>query len=287
MTVSETQTPERTKSISSADFAFLQALLKQKAGIELAERQDYLVESRLPPVARQYDLPDPASIIAKLRGAGDRELEIDVIDAFTTNETSFFRDHHPFDDLTNTIIPEILENRRPTEQLTIWCGASSSGQEPYTLAMILSEAFPDLVARRGARIVATDLSRTMVGRVKEGRYSQLEVNRGLPAKLLLKYFEQEGRDWVARPELRGMIDAKILNLLEPWPSIPRSDLVLLRNVLIYFDTDTRRGILTRIAKEVLKPDGYLLLGSSETILNLNVPYKTRRFDRGSCYRPEA
>lgn len=284
MTVSETQSP----TLSADDFAFLQALLKRKAGIEIAEQQAYLVDSRLPPVARAHELENPPDIISALRATppSGSELETDVIDAFTTNETSFFRDHHPFEDLTNHIVPELLEKISPASRLTIWCGASSSGQEPYTLAMMLSEKFPELVAARRVRIVATDLSRTMVSRTKEGRYSQLEVNRGLPAPLLLKYFEQDGREWVARPELRNMIETHIVNLLDPWPVVPTCDLVLLRNVLIYFDTDTRRDILTRIATDVLRPEGYLLLGSSETVLNLDVPYKTRRFDRGSCYQPE-
>lgn len=286
MTISETSADTSTPTIAPADFAFLQALLKRVAGIELAERQDYLVDSRLPPVARAHELPDASSIIAKLRHGIDTELKTDVVDAFTTNETSFFRDHHPFADLTEHVIPEILAARGPADRLTIWCAACSSGQEPYTLAMILSETFPELIDSKRVRIVATDLSRTMVSRVKEGRYSQLEVNRGLPAPLLLKYFEQEGRDWIARPELRDMIETRTINLLEDWPGIPRCDLVMLRNVLIYFADDTRREILTRIAHDVLKPDGSLFLGSSETVLNLNVSFETRRFDRGSCYRPE-
>lgn len=283
MTMSDTDAPTLTPD----EFSFLQSLLKRKAGIEIAERQSYLIDARLPPVVRAYGLDGPPAVIGALRRGTDAELETDVIDAFTTNETSFFRDHHPFEDLTNEIIPELLDKRGPSGRLTIWCGAASSGQEPYTLAMILSETFPELVTQRRVKILATDLSRTMVQRIRDGRYSQLEVNRGLPAKMLLKYFEQDGRDWVASSDLRSMVDADVLNLLEPWPQIPPADLVLLRNVLIYFDNDTRRTILNRIASDVLRPDGYLLLGSSETLHTLDVPYTTRRFERGSCYQPEA
>ena len=283
MTMSDTDAPTLTPD----EFSFLQSLLKRKAGIEIAERQSYLIDARLPPVVRAHGLDGPPAVIAALRRGTDAELETDVIDAFTTNETSFFRDHHPFEDLTNEIIPELLDKRGPSGRLTIWCGAASSGQEPYTLAMILSETFPELVTQRRVKILATDLSRTMVQRIRDGRYSQLEVNRGLPAKMLLKYFEQDGRDWVASSDLRSMVDADVLNLLEPWPQVPPADLVLLRNVLIYFDNDTRRTILNRIASDVLRPDGYLLLGSSETLHTLDVPYTTRRFERGSCYQPEA
>jgi chemotaxis protein methyltransferase CheR len=230
-------------------------------------------------------MSDISEIIAALRNARDKELEIDVIDAFTTNETSFFRDSHPFEDFVNIVMPELLAKRPPTASIRIWCGASSSGQEPYTLAMIFAENFPELVAQHRIKILATDLSRTMVARTQEGRYSQFEVNRGLPAPMLIKYFDQVGRDWQAKPELRNMIDAKECNLLEPWPMVPRSDIVFLRNVLIYFSAETKTDILERIRTKVLHPDGYLFLGSSETTLNLQTELKAMRFDRGQCYRP--
>ncbi len=284
MTLSTAQTNEA--EVTPSDFEYLQDLLRRKAGIELAERQIYLAETRLPPVARAYQMASISEVIAKLKAGTNRELETDVVDAFTTNETSFFRDHHPFEDLTRHIIPELLKNRSATDQITIWCAASSSGQEPYTLAMILAETFPELVTSRRARIIATDLSRTMVSRTEEGRYTQLEVNRGLPAKLLLKYFDQAGRDWVAKPQLRNMIQTRTINLLEDWPGVPRSDIVMLRNVLIYFSTETRVDILRRIGSNVLKPDGFLFLGSSETVLRVGIPFKTRRFDGGSCCEPE-
>jgi chemotaxis protein methyltransferase CheR len=272
-------------AIAAADFDVLRKLLVDKAGIVLEPNQAYLAEARLPPVARQYQLRDIAQIIATLRTGRNRELEIDVIDAFTTNETSFFRDSHPFDDFVKVVMPELLAARNPSSTIRIWCGACSSGQEPYTLAMLFNEHFPDLVSGRRIKILATDLSRTMVARTNEGRYSQFEVNRGLPAPMLIKYFDQVGRDWQAKPELRSMIEAKECNLLEAWPMVPKCDIVFLRNVLIYFSGETKSTILERIRTQVLTPDGYLFLGSSETTLNLATELKAMRFDRGQCYRP--
>lgn len=271
--------------LGAGDFDLLRKLLVDKAGIVLEPSQEYLADARLPPVARQHGMGGIGEIIAALRTGRNRELEIDVVDAFTTNETSFFRDSHPFDDFVKVVMPELIASRSPTSTIRIWCGACSSGQEPYTLAMLFNEHFPELVAARRIRILATDLSRTMVARTNEGRYSQFEVNRGLPAPLMIKYFDQVGRDWQAKPQLRDMIEAKECNLLERWPMVSKSDIVFLRNVLIYFSAETKTTILERIRTEVLAPDGYLFLGSSETTLNLPTQLKAMRFDRGQCYRP--
>ena len=283
--LSSTATAGSESELAPGDFDLLRRLLLDRAGIVLEASQEYLADARLPPVARQHGMAGIGDIITAIRSGRHRELEIDVVDAFTTNETSFFRDSHPFDDFVRVVMPELLAQRAPTATIRIWCGACSSGQEPYTLAMLLSEHFPDLVSSRRIKILATDISRTMVARTNEGRYSQFEVNRGLPAPMLVKYFEQSGRDWQAKPELRDMIDAKECNLLEPWPMVPTCDIVFLRNVLIYFSTDTKTDILERIRTKALQPDGYLFLGSSETTLNLATHLKAMRFARGQCYRP--
>lgn len=283
--MSVTETTNADAGISPADFDYLRALVREHTAIELDLGQEYLAETRLAPVARQYELDGIAAVIAAMKAPSAAELRTDVLDAMTTNETSFFRDSHPFEDLTNEIIPGILAARGPADPLVIWCGACSSGQEPYSLAILLNERFPELVQQRRVKILATDYSRTMVKRCAEGRYSQFEVNRGLPAPHLLTYFEQEGRDWVVRQDLRRMITTSELNLLGDWPQVPRADLVLLRNVLIYFSNETKRRILERIAFDVLRPDGYLLLGSSETTLNISDAFETQRFTQGSCYRP--
>ncbi len=273
--------------IGTEDFEFLRKLVRSESGIELEENHQYLIDSRLPPVARQHNLAGIGEVMRQVRRSRDKELQVDVIDAITTNETSFFRDQHPFEDLTEHVIPEIIEANAPGTPVTIWCAAGSSGQEPYTLAIMINESFPQLVRDRQIKIVATDLSRTMIKRTEEGRYSQFEVNRGLPANLLLEYFEQDGREWVIRQDLRDMIQTSVVNLLEPWPTVPRCDLVLIRNVMIYFSPDTKREILRRIRTEVLRPGGYLMLGSSETLINLDDNYQKQRMDKGSFYRPEA
>jgi chemotaxis protein methyltransferase CheR len=282
--MSPAPTDTRTSSVSATDFEFLRSFLAQRTAIQIAPGQEYLVESRLDKVARQHSLPDVSAVLAKLRAASPA-LANDVIDAMTTNETSFFRDQHPFDDIVTKIIPDLVSKLGPADPLTIWCAACSSGQEPYTLAILLNEHFGDLVRRRRVRIVATDLSSTMVGRTKEGKYSQFEVNRGLPAKHMITYFQQQGRDWQIRSDLRDLIDAKTMNLLEAWNGVPRCDLVLIRNVLIYFPAEVKHKILGRIKDQVLKPNGYLLLGSSETMVGGPPVYETSKLDKATCYRP--
>jgi len=286
-TATDTAPFDDKTDIGADDFEYLRVLVRTQSGIELEETHQYLVESRLPPIARQHSLSGISEVMRRVRQRGDKELEIDVIDAMTTNETSFFRDQHPFADLTEHLIPELLDAKPPGEPLTIWCAASSSGQEPYTLAILLNENFPELVRNREVKIIATDLSRTMAKRTAEGRYSQFEVNRGLPAPYLLKYFEQDGREWVISDDLRDLITTDEVNLLESWAPVPRCDLVLLRNVLIYFSTETKREILRRIRTEILRPYGYLMLGSSETLINLDEHWGKRRMEKGSCYRPES
>lgn len=272
-------------AVSADDFDYLRGLLKQRSAIEIAPGQEYLVESRLSPVARQYALADVSAVIAALRTGTSSHLVTDVVDAMTTNETSFFRDQHPFTELVEHVIPDILARRGPTDPLTIWCAACSSGQEPYTLAIMLHEHFPQLVQQHRLHIFASDLSPTMVKRCAEGRYSQFEVNRGLPAKYLVTYFEQVGRDWVVRQDLRSAVKTRVMNLIEPWPAMPTCDLVLLRNVLIYFSSETKKLILDRMASTVLKPDGYLMLGSSESLLSVDVDYQPKTFERGTFHTP--
>jgi chemotaxis protein methyltransferase CheR len=270
--------------VGALDFQFLAALVRERAAIELDDSKDYLIASRLKPVAKEEGLASLTELVDRLRRAPRSRLEAKVIDAMTTNETSFFRDVHPFNALTDVIVPEVIAARGATSGLTIWCGAASSGQEPYSIAMTLTEKHPELVAANRVRIVATDISPTMVDRVKSGRYTQLEVNRGLPAKRLVKFFGQDGQDWVAARSLRSMIDTRLLNLIEPWMGLPRSDVVFLRNVLIYFSPDVKRQILGRIRTEVLKPGGFLFLGSSETTMNIDSNYQRRQVGATIVYQ---
>lgn len=284
-----TATAAPAGGVDAAAFEFLRSFLAAASAIQIEAGQEYLVDSRLGPVARQHGLADAAAVIAKLRAGATAKspLGIDVIDAMTTNETSFFRDQHPFTDLIAHVIPELLAKKGPGSPLVIWCAACSSGQEPYTLAMLMHEHFPQLVAQRRVQILATDLSPTMVARTREGRYSQFEVNRGLPAKLLVSYFEQTDRDWTVRADIRAMVQSKVLNLLEPWVGIPKCDLVLVRNVLIYFPVEVKRSILDKVAHTALAPGGYLMLGSSESLLTTGADFETRRFERASFYQPRS
>ena len=260
----------------------MRALLLSRAAIGLDEGKGYLVESRLAPIVREDGLSSIGELVDLLRRRPRSPLEGRVVDAMTTNETSFFRDVHPFDALP-AIIADLPGGA--TGPLTIWCAACSSGQEPYSIAMTIHEKLPHLASR--VRILGTDLSPTMVERCRAGRFSQLEVNRGLPARLLVRYFDQDGTDWVAKPALRSMIDARVGNLAEPLLGVPRCDLVMLRNVLIYFSVDTKAEILGRIRTGVLKPGGVLVLGSSETTHNIDNAYERQEYGRATCYRPTA
>ena len=188
-----------------------------------------------------------------------------------TTETSFFRDQHPFEALRKVVLADLIGRRRDGCRLHIWCAASSTGQEPYSLALLLREHFPELDGWK-VFLLASDLSQAVLARAREGRYKQIEVNRGLPAALLVKYFEQHGTDWQLKPAIRAMVDFQEINLAQPWPALPRMDLVLLRNVMIYFDVATKKTILGRLAR-LLRPDGYLLLGGAETTFNLDDSFR--------------
>ena len=199
----------------------------------------------------------------------------------TTNETSFFRDLHPFDALKKTLLPELVIKRGGERILNFWCAAASSGQEPYTVALLLREHFP-LLADWTIRFIATDLSAEMVERSRAGRYSQLEMNRGMPAAFLVKYFQRQGVEWQVKEEIRAMIEFRQLDLVRAWPSMPPLDIIFMRNVLIYFDVATKKAILAKV-RRLLRPDGYLFLGAAETTLNLDDNFERRQLDKAGCY----
>ena len=249
-------------------FKFISTLVNRRSAIVLEENKEYLVEARMSDVCRSEGLDGIQELVERLKSGSAADLETAVVEAMTTNETSFFRDIKPFEVLKTLVIPELLERNGPSGTIHIWCAASSSGQEPYTIAMALKEAFPELIAAGRVTILATDLSREMVERSAEGIYSQIEVNRGLPAPLLVKYFEKVGTTWRIREELRKMIEFRQLNLIEKWPSMPEADIVFIRNVLIYFDVSVKKQILEKV-RGVLRPEGYLLLGGAETTLNID------------------
>ena len=271
--------------LATMEIDFLKQLIAQRSGNVISSNQDYLLESRLLPVAKSAGLANVNALVAELRKHTNGLLPERVAEAMTINETSFFRDMAPFEALRSSVIPYMLQARQASKSLNIWCGASSSGQEPYTIGMTLREYFNELGAWN-VKIHATDLSEEMVKRTQEGVYSQFEVNRGLPAQMLLRHFERTGNSWRARPELRKMIDARRMNLTGPWPTTTQYDIVFLRNVMIYFDQPTKEQILKRIHK-VLRPDGYLFLGGGETLITLNVPFTRETIGKTVCFRPVA
>ncbi len=252
-------------SVGGEAFDVFSAWLRARSGIALEPGKEYLVEARLTALAVRLGLPGAGEVLRRLREHPTADLELRVVEALTTNETSFFRDWRPFEALRTRLLPEAIERRGADHQLHVWSAACSSGQEAYSLGMLLAEHFPAVSARTGwkVRLHCTDLSTEMVSRTRAGRFTQLEVNRGLPAPLLVKHFQQEGDVWVVKEPLRELIQAQVMNLTAPWPPLPPMDLVLMRNVLIYFDVATRAAVLERVRK-VLRPGGALFLGSAET-----------------------
>lgn len=267
-------------SLSPDSLQFFCKLIDDRVGIQLAGKE-YLIESRLQPLLREFKLDSAEELIERLR-RGDKRIEGAAVDSMTTNETSFFRDQHPFETLANSVIPD-MRTKANLRGLSIWNGACSSGQESYTLAMTLKEHFPEWCGTGRAKIISTDVSPQMVERTKSGTYSRFEINRGLPASHAVKYFEQSGRNWVAKPDLRSMIDAREMNLLKPWVGIPKCDVVLLRNVLIYFTVEKKQDILRRIRTTVLAPHGCLILGASETTVGLDANFETRRVGKSTFH----
>jgi len=253
-------------SIAAQDFALFRDYLRERSAIVLEPGKEYLVETRLEPIARREGLASVEALLRRLRQNPPAQLQTEVVEALTTNETSFFRDWKPFEALRLKIIPEAMARRVGDRRLDFWCAACSSGQEPYSLAMLLAEHFPALGTWE-VTLHACDLSQAMVARTSSGRFSTIEVNRGLPAPLLAKYFRRDGEAWVIAETLRKRLRVTQLNLAQGWPQLPSMDIVLMRNVLIYFDLATKSAILRRV-RSLMRPGGALLLGSAETTLGL-------------------
>ncbi len=270
-------------ALAESDIQYLQKAIARGSGNVIREHQSYLLEARLTPVAQAAGLDDVHALVAELQRSADRKLQEAVVEAMTINETSFFRDMQPFTALQEQVLPELIDRRKTRRQLSVWSAASSSGQEAYSIAMLIRSRFPELADWR-VSILATDLSEEMVKRTREGVYSQFEVNRGLPASMLVKFFERQGLNWQARPELRQMIHAEKMNLAENWRTPARHDIVFIRNVLIYFDVPMKETILRRVHQS-MQPDGYLFLGGGETLLQLDVPFERAAVGNAVCFRP--
>jgi chemotaxis protein methyltransferase CheR len=271
-------------TLTQDDFSYVRELVRRESAIVLDESKAYLIEARLTPVARDAGVENIAGLVHELkRGAPADELRALVIEAMTTNETSFFRDVHPFEALGAEVLPALADARATSRSLRIWSAASSTGQEAYTIAIVVRQRVPQLAGWK-VRITGTDLSAAVLSQAREGRYAQLEVNRGLPATVLTKYFEREGVAWRVKPELRELVEFTQMNLITTWPPMGRFDVIFLRNVLIYFDVETKKAILDRV-KTVLAPDGYLFLGASEMMTGLSDGYRLEKSGRAMWYRP--
>jgi chemotaxis protein methyltransferase CheR len=260
------------------DFDYLRKLLRERSGLVLSAEKQYLAESRLLPIARKHSLATLAELVGKLKGPLAAPLAIEVVEAMTTNETFFFRDKIPFEHVRDTILPALIAARAREKRIRIWCTAAATGQEPYSLAMILKGMNAALAGFR-VEIVATDISANVLEKAKAGIYSQFEVQRGLPIQQLVKFFSQVGETWQIAPEIRAMVQFRPLNLLNDFSALGTFDLVFCRNVLIYFDQQTKIGVFNRIARQ-MPGDGFLVLGAAETVVGLSEAFKPMADKRG-------
>jgi chemotaxis protein methyltransferase CheR len=268
--------------VTPADYDYLRKLLKERSGLVLSADKQYLVESRLLPVAHRAGMATLVELVQKLRGVKNEPLLIAVAEAMTTNESFFFRDKLPFEHFRETIMPALLAARAAQRRIRIWCAAASTGQEPYSLAMSLKE-MGEKIAGRQVEIVATEFSTQVLEKAKSGIFSQFEVQRGLPIQLLIKYFDKIGDSWQINPDVRAMVQFRPFNLLHEFNHLGPFDLVFCRNVLIYFDQETKAHVLDRIAR-IMEHDGYLVLGAAETVVGLTDSFKPLP-DRRGVYAP--
>jgi len=274
-----------TLTLDQPTFEYIRRLVLERSAITLEPTKEYLVESRLLPLARQKGLASLNDLVARLRSQPYGALHAEVVEAMTTNETSFFRDVHPFDALKNDVLPPLVAARTARRTLNIWSAASSTGQEAYSIAILLAEHFPQL-SDWNVQIIGSDLSQRVLTRAETGEFTQLEVNRGLPAALLVKRFEKQGLHWRIKPEIRRRVRFMKLNLIEPWPVLPTFDVVFLRNVLIYFAPETKRQILQNLQRR-MAADGVLFLGGAETTLGIDDSWERVSHGKASSYRAVA
>jgi len=269
--------------VSPFDYKFLRQLLKERSGLMLGDDKDYLVEARLMPVARRAGSRSLAELVRRLRAPEGEALIVEVVEAMMINESFFFRDRLPFDRLRDTVLPALIAARVESRRLRIWSAASSTGQEPYSLAMLVKEFAPRL-AGWAVEIAASDISNEVTEKARTGLYTQFEVQRGLPIHLLMTHFERGDDRWRIAADLREMVRFQQQNLLDDFSALGRFDVVFLRNVLIYFDQATKADVLRRVAG-VLAPDGYLLLGAAETVVGVSDHFQPLA-DRQGIYVPK-
>ena len=269
--------------LNAADINFVRNIVFKRSGNVLGDGHNELLESRLNRVAKDCGMRGVVELVGSLRSGSTADIVETIVDAVTINETRFFRDHGLFETLRTSVIPALIVQNKTRRAIRIWSAACSSGQEPYSIAMLIRENFPEL-DEWDVRIVATDISDAILKRSQAGLYSQFEVNNGLPEPLLHRYFRQCGEVWQAKSQLRNMIDHRRLNLMDAWPFVDKFDLVFIRNILIYFDRTTKAEVLQRV-NGVLYSNGYLFIGAAESLIGLNVPYRLGKNDGSPYYRP--
>jgi len=272
-------------TLDGADFKAVCKILYEDAALAIGEEKRYLVESRLSVVASTNKFKSIHELVRASVADASGKYRRFIVEAMVTHETSFFRDKAPFEALKESIFPELIEDNEATRTLSIWSAACSSGQEPYSIAMLMLDEFPQL-SKWKIDILGTDVSNAVLADAKAAEFSELDVKRGLPERLRNKFFSQQGSLWRPRQEILSMVRFKQLNLAAPWPAMPKMDLVLLRNVLIYFDTNTKKEILERISR-VLSPTGYLFLGSAETTSSLAGAYDRADVASVTCFQLRA
>lgn len=268
--------------MTPAEYAFVQRYLKERSGLILSDDKRYLVESRLGPVARQAGL-DLSQLIGTLGAGRNPALEQTVVEAMTINESSFFRDRSPFDHLTEAMLPQLAKARHKERRLRIWCAASSTGQEPYSIAMLVKENAALLAGCR-VEIVATDIANSIIERAREGVFSQFDVQRGLPIKYLTKHFTQDDDKWRINADIRAMVQFRPLNLLRDFSPLGMFDIVFCRNVLIYFEEAMKRDVMNRIARQCAD-DGFFVMGAAETTVGLVSTFEPHATRRGIYVKP--
>lgn len=256
--------------------------MRNAAAIEIADNKQYLVDSRLAALARELGYDGPEQVVTNLRNCPTEQLRRQVVEALTTNETFFFRDNHPFQILRNDVLPQIMASRGSNRRLRVWSAACSTGQEPYSLAMLLKEALP-ADGKWTYDIWATDIDTGALDRAKLGHYRQHEVSRGLPAVYLTRYLRRHGAHWEVNPELRNFIQFEQLNLADPWPRKEKFDLIFLRNVLIYFGRNTKSDILQRMSSQ-LTAQGLLILGAGESAMGIKTGLQRVSLGKSAVYR---
>ncbi|BAY61406.1 CheR methyltransferase, SAM binding domain protein [Calothrix brevissima NIES-22] len=273
---------KQTMSINTNDFKYICQLVYEQSAVVLQPEKTYLAELYLQPIAETAGYASIGELVNYLQTQPLSELHSQVVESLVTNETSFFRDRYPFEALKEYVLPELIGKRSRERSLNIWCAACSNGQEPYSIAMLIKEYFP-ILSKWSLKLIASDFSHKVLAKAKQGYYNQLEIQRGLPSNLRDRYFQELDNNWQIHNEIIQMVEFRQFNLVESWITLPKQDVIFLRNVLIYFDTATKKDLLKKI-KHKLNPDGYLFLGNAETTIHLDSAFTRVQFDKAICYR---